>query len=151
LGISELIGDVALLGTCTGTLAFVLWRARRTDEAAALVLPVPAPGGLSRLVGALVLIDQGDIHEAREALLALVDRAEADGEPLAEADARVALAGIVDLEVERRAQLERAAAAYRRAGHWRGAQLPDAANLRAAPSGCPAIPLVGVSRRATRR
>lgn len=135
LGISELIGDVALVATCTGTLAFVLWRAGRTEEAVALVLPVPAPGGLSRLVGALVLIDQDAIHEAREALSVLVDHAEADGEPLAEADARVALAGIVDTEVERRAQLERAAAAYRRAGHWRGAQLPAADNLRAAAWG----------------
>lgn len=135
LGISETIGDVALVGTCTGTLAFVLWRADRSEEAAALVHPVPAPGGLSQLVSALVLIDQGAIHEARGALSALIDHAEAEGEPLAEADARIALAGIEETAVERRVQLDRAAAAYGRAGHWRGAQLPAAANLRAGPVG----------------
>lgn len=133
LGISELIGDVALVGTCTGTLAFILWRASRSEEASDLVFSLSRPSGLSRLVRALVLIDKGAIDEAQDALSALVECAGDDGTFVEEGDARIALAGILDAKVERAAQLQRAADAYRRAGHWRASRLPDAADLRAAP------------------
>lgn len=136
LGLSELIGDAALEENCIGTLAFILWRADRSEDASALVFPSARPGGLSRLVQALVLVDRGSILDARQALTALIERSGADGTFVEEADARVAVSGLLASESERRSQLSLAAAAYRRAGHWRGSCLPDEADLRAAPRAC---------------
>jgi hypothetical protein len=141
LGVSELVGDAALVANCSGTLAFTLWRASRSDEAMteAQRRPTESMNRLGHLVEGMILAERGNVEGARTALTAAVAAAAKEQNAVAEGDALVALASTAADE-ERDYLVSRAITAYRRAGHWRSKALPAHIDLRTTVPGIRSAP-----------